>query len=87
MKMRLATCQRCAHQGGVPHTLSGAARVRCAACGLSMLVRNVVGPKPCPLPRPSNAARALRKKAAAEVLARLDNPELDDGADDLFRGG
>jgi hypothetical protein len=48
-----------------------------------MLARHAIGEKPCPL-RTKSRERLLKDAAAAEVIQRCGDPELDDRLDDLF---
>jgi hypothetical protein len=81
--LRLATCPRCLHQGGLPGTIPSSARIRCTSCGAHLQVRHCVGPKPCKLKTPSRETE-LKRKAAADAIERAGNPELNDRLDDLF---
>ena len=48
-----------------------------------MLARHAIGDRPCKLQKKSRA-RKLKDAAAAEVIERCGNPELDDRLDNLF---
>ena len=83
IELRPARCPLCHHTGGVSRNVATTRRLRCTACGETSLVRECIGPAPCPRRRPSRE-RAMRAEAAREVLQRLGDPALDDQLDDLF---
>jgi|SRR5581483_2234354 len=82
--VRLARCQVCGHEGGVPRDLPTTARLKCSACGSTSLVRECIGERPVRRRVPSPEA-AMRRRAAREVLERhAASAALDDRVDDLW---
>lgn len=81
---RIARCPACGHAGSIPRDLPTTARLRCSACGTAALARQAVGDRPARFHHRS-ATRRAKESAAADVLARYGDPELNDSIDDLFR--
>jgi hypothetical protein len=83
MTLRPCKCPRCSHSGGIPSTLPTTAKLKCSACGAKMLARHAIGDRPCPLRTPSRETE-LKRKAAADAIARLGDNPLNDSLADLF---